>query len=55
MRNHEALKIKYIIWDHAIWSTSRPEKGWWRNGNYEGGANNSHTNHIHVSTIGAVN
>jgi murein DD-endopeptidase MepM/ murein hydrolase activator NlpD len=42
--NSQALNVKYIIWNHQIWSTQRKREGW---RSYNGV--NPHTDHVHVS------
>lgn len=52
--NAGALRIKYVIWQGRIWSTSRDEQGW---RTYSGGgiydarsATGGHYDHVHFST-----
>lgn len=52
--NHDALKIKYLIWQGKIWSPTHARKGDWRG--YKHGSGNlnittQHYDHVHISWV----
>lgn len=52
-QNAGATGIKYVIFDHKIWSAERAAEGWRPYSHPGGGGDNlQHVNHVHVSTLG---
>lgn len=51
VENHEALSIKYVIWEQRIWNPSASKS--WRVMEDRGSITQNHYDHVHLSFTGS--